>query len=45
MTEQHEERRPWTEPRVEPLGTAADARNQLFSTPDGQNLGHKKLPS
>jgi hypothetical protein len=45
MTEQHEERKPWTEPRVEILGTAADARNQLFSTVDGQNKGHKKIPS
>jgi hypothetical protein len=45
MTEQHEERKPWTEPRVETLGTAADARNQLFSSPDGQGTGHKKFPS
>jgi hypothetical protein len=45
MTEQHEVRKPWTEPRVETLGTAADARNQLFSSPDGQGTGHKKFPS
>lgn len=45
MTEQNKERKPWTAPRVETLGTAADARNQLFSSPDGQGTGHKKFPS
>ena len=45
MSDQHEERKPWTAPSVEEIVTAADARNQLFQSPDGKGTGHKKIPS